>query len=196
MNFGIVQLPDELLRFHAFLRSKAPRAICEIGTASGGHIYMLASSFPTLSTLIGVDIHVWNQAFLQMLGRSDLSIHLVNGDSTSVAVNKAVRSVAPGDGLDLLFIDGDHSYAGVKADYLNYRGLVRDGGLIAFHDIIQDHAGGRDRLTGNWTGDVPELWGRLKASAPSVEFVRRPDQDGYGIGVLVHSAAMATPAGL
>ena len=34
--------------------------------------------------------------------------------------------------LDLLFIDGDHSYEGVRQDYKMYSKLVRDGGLIAF----------------------------------------------------------------
>jgi hypothetical protein len=34
--------------------------------------------------------------------------------------------------LDLLFIDGDPSYEGVKADFVNYSQLVRPGGLIGF----------------------------------------------------------------
>jgi hypothetical protein len=37
--------------------------------------------------------------------------------------------------LDLLFIDGDHSEKGSRNDYNNYSPLVKDGGLIVFHDI-------------------------------------------------------------
>jgi predicted O-methyltransferase YrrM len=35
---------------------------------------------------------------------------------------------------DLLIIDADHSYAGVKADFANYVDLVRRGGFIIFDD--------------------------------------------------------------
>jgi predicted O-methyltransferase YrrM len=41
--------------------------------------------------------------------------------------------------LDLLFIDGDHSYEGALRDYQNYSPLVKKGGLIAFHDIVNSH---------------------------------------------------------
>lgn len=37
--------------------------------------------------------------------------------------------------LDLLLIDGDHSYEGVLEDYSTYSPLVRQGGVIALHDI-------------------------------------------------------------
>lgn len=37
--------------------------------------------------------------------------------------------------MDFLFIDGDHAYEGVKADFEMYSPLVRKGGLVALHDI-------------------------------------------------------------
>lgn len=37
--------------------------------------------------------------------------------------------------LDLLFIDGDHSYEGVKADWENYRNFLTTGAIVVFHDI-------------------------------------------------------------
>jgi hypothetical protein len=79
---------------------------------------------------------------------------------------------------------------------LNYRGLVRDGGVVAFHDIIQDHSAGLGRGIGTWTGDVPEFWRRLKPTAQTFEFVTSYDQDGYGIGVLIHSATAPIPSDL
>lgn len=39
--------------------------------------------------------------------------------------------------IDLLFIDGDHSYEGVQKDYLLWALHVRPGGTILFHDY--DH---------------------------------------------------------
>lgn len=35
---------------------------------------------------------------------------------------------------DFLFIDGDHTYEGVRADWLAWSPLVRPGGVVAFHD--------------------------------------------------------------
>lgn len=37
--------------------------------------------------------------------------------------------------IDLLFIDGDHRYAGVKRDILQWGQLVKPGGIMALHDV-------------------------------------------------------------
>jgi len=39
--------------------------------------------------------------------------------------------------IDLLLIDGDHSYGGAKADYDKYVPFVRKGGIILMHDICR-----------------------------------------------------------
>lgn len=36
--------------------------------------------------------------------------------------------------FDLIFIDADHRFDDVRADYIDYAPLVRQGGIIAFHD--------------------------------------------------------------
>ena len=36
--------------------------------------------------------------------------------------------------LDLLFIDGDHSYEGVKNDWENYKSFLKSGSTVVFHD--------------------------------------------------------------
>ncbi|MBC8076825.1 MAG: class I SAM-dependent methyltransferase, partial [Chloroflexales bacterium] len=36
--------------------------------------------------------------------------------------------------IDMLFIDGDHSYAGVKFDFDRFGAQVRPGGVIILHD--------------------------------------------------------------
>jgi MMP 1-O-methyltransferase len=38
--------------------------------------------------------------------------------------------------IDLLFIDGDHSYDAVKLDFLQWSTFVRPGGYVCFHDVI------------------------------------------------------------
>lgn len=41
--------------------------------------------------------------------------------------------------IDILFIDGNHTYEGCKADFLNYGKWVRKGGIICFDDYTQEN---------------------------------------------------------
>ncbi|MDH3235087.1 MAG: class I SAM-dependent methyltransferase [Alphaproteobacteria bacterium] len=54
----------------------------------------------------------------------------VRGYSTQVV--SAIREYT--NQVDVLFIDGDHSYEGVKADWDAYKAFLRDGSKIVFHD--------------------------------------------------------------
>lgn len=57
--------------------------------------------------------------------------HQVQGDS-----KLAGKQWSRGE-IDLLFIDGDHSYEGVKADIDTWVPYVAIGGVVAFHDVAQ-----------------------------------------------------------
>ena len=70
-------------------------------------------------------------------------------------------------------------------DYVRYGALVREGGLVAFHDIVDDSRTRGGPPTIAYTGDVPNVWAQVSRSAPKTwEFVRDRAQDGCGIGVL------------
>ncbi len=69
-------------------------------------------------------------------GKSDLfnlRWHQIHGDSAKVGL---VWADERGDdaGIDLLFIDGDHSYDGCAKDLKLWVPFVRDGGFVAVHD--------------------------------------------------------------
>jgi hypothetical protein len=54
----------------------------------------------------------------------------------------------------LLFLDGDHSVAAVRADVSAWSEKIRPGGLIAFHDSYLDVVGSAIselELTGSWS---------------------------------------------
>lgn len=40
--------------------------------------------------------------------------------------------------IDILFIDGDHSYDGAYKDFLNYNSLVKIGGFLVFDDYLDN----------------------------------------------------------
>ena len=87
--------------------------------------------------------------------------------------------------IDLLFIDGDHSYEGVKKDYEMYLPLISKKALVVFHDIVEDHFTRFDKQTINCAGEVPKFWKEIKQGFPCKEFIANPEQNGFGIGVLV-----------
>lgn len=45
-----------------------------------------------------------------------------------------------GGEIDLLFIDGDHSFRGVKNDYEKFSPKIKNGGVIVFHDYNEKGA--------------------------------------------------------
>jgi predicted O-methyltransferase YrrM len=83
----------------------------------------------------------------------------VRGLSTEVA--SILREKAKD--VDVLFIDGDHSYDGVRADWETYKGFLAPGSIVIFHDygwaegvkrVIHEEV--LPRVTGS--GQLPNLW--------------------------------------
>jgi predicted O-methyltransferase YrrM len=197
-HFGVVQRDVEILGMLRILSARDPRTACEIGTKESGNLLLLAKTLPGLRVLIGLDLEIRNELRLRYLLRSGPRMVLLAGDSHLSRTRARVAQALQGRALDFLFIDGDHSYEGVKADFLDYRSLVRDGGLIAFHDIVPDHATryGRASRSNCYAGGVHRLWAQLKSAYPSQEFVADPEQDGFGIGLLEYSSRVSLPDAL
>jgi predicted O-methyltransferase YrrM len=177
--------------FHAFLRrvrDARPIRLLEIGTGRGGTAFLLAHAAAEGAVLVTVDrAHPASlRRALPNLSPEGGRIVPVTGDSGDPATVAAVRAAAGGP-LDLLFVDGDHSLAGVRRDHETYGPLVRSGGIVAFHDILPDHARRTGRRTSSRdTGGVPDYWASLKVRDPGAfEIVEDPAQDGFGLGVLV-----------
>lgn len=78
----------------------------------------------------------WKAHFTSLLRDILLKIFLIRADSHDIRTLDVVKRILGGHKLDFLFIDGDHTYEGVKKDFEMYSPLVRKGGLIAFHDIV------------------------------------------------------------
>lgn len=162
-----------------------PRTILEVGTAGGGTLFILSRCALPDATIISLDLPagnfgggypIWRGAVYRRLVLPRQTVHLIRGNSHDEGNVARVRSLLAGSPVDVLFIDGDHSYAGVKRDFELYHSLVRLGGFVAFHDIVRHPA--------NVGCQVDRFWAEIRNNYRTEELVENPDQGGKGIGVL------------
>ena len=177
-----LQVRSELNRFAQIVASIRPKKVLEIGTFQGGTLCMFARLSAPCATIISIDLPGGNfgggqtrlrSLLYHMFGKLFQRMYLIRGDSHSEEISEKVREMARS--LDMLFIDGDHSYDGVKHDFVSYSPLVRPGGIIAFHDI-----GEQTPETGC---EVFRFWNEVKTSYRYEEIFQDQDR-AWGIGVL------------
>jgi len=180
--FPILLLQDyyEFSKLLELLRKRNPKTILEIGTGYGGSILMFTRVASPQAVIIGVDYQYanWRIPLYKGFAVGDQSIRLVKGDSHSTETLKQVETILNGRKLDMLFIDGDHRYQGVKEDLFMYGSLVKHGGIIVFHDIVAEYG-----PVANC--DVWKLWREAKKAFNHSEIVNKQRKIApVGIGVL------------
>jgi predicted O-methyltransferase YrrM len=166
------------------VRAKQPRRVLEIGTDNGGTLYLLSWASAPDARVLSVDIRDYGRLRRQLyrsFGRRQQHVEVMRADSQLETTRDAVRRHFGGASIDLLFIDGDHAYASVRRDFELYVPLVRAGGLVALHDIVDGPE--------NTVGGVPRFWREIRSTlSDPVEIVQSRDQGGYGIGVGTRAA--------
>ncbi len=178
------QVKEEITELLRFLAKHKPKFILEIGTAGGGTLFLFARVSSPDAMIISIDLPggrfgggypEWRKPLYKSFAMHKQKIHLIREDSHALATLNMVKKILERYKLDLLLIDGDHTYNGVKRDFEIYSRLVRKGGIIAFHDIVP---GPPENV-----GGVPRFWGENKHNFNFIEFVKDHEQGGYGIGV-------------
>jgi predicted O-methyltransferase YrrM len=154
------QNPAEWDAFIQYLSDKNIRSYLEVGAREGIALRYLVERLP-IEYVAAVDLPgaAWGRPNTEQKLRNNLnalkvdhSIHI--GDSTDPEIIEAARGE-----YDLVFIDGDHSYKGVLADYENYGPMAR---ILAFHDINQPPQRAAYGPTRLWN----ELEGQITFIAP------------------------------
>jgi predicted O-methyltransferase YrrM len=177
---------EEILPALERIERLRPQRVCEIGTSAGGTLYLLTrvSSPNALVVSIDLAISAHTRALRARLARPGQRLVSLAGDSHAEATASELERLLDGKPLDALFIDGDHSYEGVRADFDRYAPLVRGGGIVALHDINEDFRTRHGIETPSISGEVPRFWRELKERYRTEELIADPEQDGFGIGIV------------
>lgn len=81
------------------------------------------------------------EANLQALNTSGSTIRLLRANSQLPHTVDRVKQELDGRTVDLLFIDADHSFEGIKRDFELYSPLLRAGGYLVLDDYCPDYPG-------------------------------------------------------
>ncbi len=179
------QFRNEIIQLLKIVRELQPKNIMEIGTAKGGTLFLFSQTADPMARVISVDLPSGKfgggysnekRIFYKSLAKPKQQIILIRKNAHEVSTLNEVKIALAGKALDFLFIDGDHTYEGVKKDFEMYSSLVRKGGAIAFHDIAKHPS--------NSQCEVNRFWNEIKNSYKFKEFVNDYNQGIYGIGLI------------
>ena len=184
LNHGIASLQlDEAAHLYSVVRRLGRATIAEIGRFKGGSTLIIAAAMAPGSELYSYDVHApldapytgadLDRELREALARFELdgAVHLLVTDSRTAEL--------PARPCDLLFIDGDHSYEGVLADWRHWRGHVAAGGHVLFHDAV-DYGGfgvfceGVVRLVREIETNERGEFTRVEGAGAIAHFVRSP----------------------
>jgi predicted O-methyltransferase YrrM len=163
-----------------------PQRVCEIGTSAGGTLYLLTRVSAPDALVVSIDLAIppHTQALRARFARRGQRLVSIVGDSHREETVAALQQMLEGRALDALFIDGDHSYDGVRSDFERYGRLVRSGGIVVLHDVNEDFRTRHGLETPSISGEVPRFWRELQGRYRTEELIADPAQDGYGIGLV------------
>jgi predicted O-methyltransferase YrrM len=141
LTIGDVRL---LYRMASGLRSGGK--ILEIGTSHGRSTRVMSMAAPSCIILTIDKVNCWD-------GPSEKNIIRIIGDSSEIAGR--IRTE-----FDLIFIDGDHTEAGVKRDIQVCVQMLRKGSPLIFHDYIGSHLGVSAAVDAfmSKSGDFKRVW--------------------------------------
>jgi len=118
---------DERLLLRRLARNIAGRfnnpTIINIGVSWGASVHCLYAGAPN-TNIVGIDIDYLTRP-VRGAEYLPINVNFIIADSARLKYDEPVH---------LVFVDGDHSYNGVKGDIDNWSPRVVAGGLMVFHD--------------------------------------------------------------
>ena len=179
------QIRYEIIKLLEILKDLRPKVILEIGTLQGGTLFLFTRISNPEAIITSIDLPggpygggyaEWKKPLFQFFAKSKQKIELVRANSHNPNTFELVKNILDGRMVDFLFIDGDHTYEGIKRDFEMYSSLVKKGGLIAFHDIVKPPP--------ELNCEVYKLWNEIKKEYEFLEIIEDVNQNWAGIGVI------------
>ena len=177
-------LGDSAWLLHGLVRALKPERVVEIGSARGASTCYIAQALREngAGRLRAIDPHVkteWNDehsvdSYDQLVG----NLRALRLEAYVEVIREFSHDVAPRwkDPIDLLFIDGDHSFEGVERDWKLFSPFVREFGFIVFHDTL-------------WDRRPDPRWAREDMGVPS--FVDQLRREGFPVITLDKNFGMS-----
>ena len=165
---------------YSVVRMAQPKVIVEIGSARGYSTccIALACAENFRGHVHAIDPHtanVWTDKGTGALTRDFLEDRLRRYDlkqyCTVIAKPSIDAAAEWSTPIDLLFIDGDHTLAGVTNDFTLFGKWMAPDGLVAFHDTAWEH-------NQPWTTFATESWYRGDDMGVA-EYMTQLQREGY-----------------
>lgn len=160
------------------IKALRPRTLVELGTHSGNSYFAFCQAIATLASAARAyavdtwagDEHAgyYGEDVFASVSRFN-SEHFLQFSTLLRTTFDGARDYFPDGQVDLLHIDGLHSYEAVKHDFERWQSTLSTRAVVLFHDVNV-----REREFGVW-----RLWEELRQSYPHFEFVHS-----NGLGVL------------
>lgn len=181
----LMQEKYEIKELLKIVKKKKPKIILEIGSARGGTLFLFSKYASKNATIISVDLPGgefgggYSKSRIPIFEKfieKEQRLELIRNNSHLQSTKNKVLNILKNRKIDFLFIDGDHTYNGVKTDFNLYYPLVKKNGIIALHDIAK-----HPKET-NCKVDV--FWKEIKHNYKSKEIILDKKQGWAGIGVI------------
>lgn len=155
------QVPEEYSGLLMMMQEEIkPTSYCELGIGNGGSWLVMTHFVKSITKSVAVDNLIYGNLINQKI--EDIEeierFFVLQGMKRKIEATFYQKTTeqffnywGQDDKFDVVFIDADHSYAGVKFDYEKSLDIVKKGGYLIFHDIVSKGAPG-----------VKQLWNEIK----------------------------------
>jgi predicted O-methyltransferase YrrM len=179
-NLELQQVPEEYSEFLNIMRDQKVKTYLELGVGNGGSFFVnsiflqkTAIKLHCVDNIAYRDTHI-KQSETKIQKKVDMLQEMFSDKDIffhNMSTNEFFEQNK--NTFDCIFIDADHSYEGVLADYKNAMEVINKGGIIILHDIANTDTG------------VAKLWNEIKLiHTNTIEFKHKVNPNiGYACGI-------------